>query len=157
MNSYHITLITTIREAFQLLKEIPAEQWQGIGFYDKASGRSDMLGWYVRLTNAQQPTAISSVQYRLKAAKLACAINNLLEYCITPDSNTIDAYGICAGYHQAFQHPDPRERSLACLELILSVCDTEVPPLNKVGDQTPPAKPQHGTSKRTASHYYPIA
>jgi len=144
MNHYHVQLIDTIREAYQALQHIPEDSWQADGYCNRSTGRCDMFGWYVRhiILPGVDPGALATSVYRVKAAPLSHAINVLLEYCIPPESNPYDAYSICIGYHPAFQQETPRERSLACLKLILDRCDVAVPPLNKIAPQPQQSQPR---------------
>jgi len=137
MNHYDLQQRSIIIDALFAIKDIPGDQWMPQGFYDPETGCSDLMGWYVR--TKFDPVLDDHCNWYVLAAPLSHAINSLISYCITPDQDVMDAYMICAGKHPVFQQSTPRERSMACLQMIVDCCCVDVPPLHH---KFPPP-PQH--------------
>lgn len=139
MNHYDLERRPIIREALEQVRDIPADQWHEFGFYDKHTGKSDLFGHFVRTlpeyANDKTPPVSISV-YRAKAAPLVNAINCLLAYCVPEGSRPIDAFMICPGWNAAFKGDTPKDRAVNTLTWILSIVDTDTPPLNRLETDT---------------------
>lgn len=123
LGNYHRSLLNTIYDAHDRLREIPREHWNALDYFNLHKSKTAMgfFGHYVLLLpefRATDPKAISNNTYMVKAAPLANAINTFLSIMLDDKDDEYDAYSIVNGKAPNFPQKHPYDRAMALFEFI---------------------------------------